>query len=82
MIKESIWRFRNTYSANTGAPKYIKQMLTDIKGIKGETDSEALYSQQKQDWELTVAQTMSFLFQNSDLNWRKEEKPWGHSGTT
>ena len=43
-------------------------MLTDIKGIKGETDSEALYSQQKQDWELTVAQTMSFLFQNSDLN--------------
>ena len=34
-------------------------------------DREALYSQQKQDWELTVAQTMSSLLQNSDLNWRK-----------
>ena len=30
-------------------------------------DGEALYSQQKQDWELTVAQIMNFLFQNSDL---------------
>ena len=32
---------------------------------------EALYSQQKQDWELTVAETMNSLLQNSDLNWRK-----------
>ena len=29
---------------------------------------EALYSQQKQDQELTVAQIMSPLLQNSDLN--------------
>ena len=29
---------------------------------------EALYSQQKQDEELTVAQTMNSLFPNSDLN--------------
>ena len=34
-------------------------------------DGEALYSQQKDDWELTVAQIMSSLLQNSDLNWRK-----------
>ena len=34
-------------------------------------DGESLYSQQKQDWELTVAQIMNFLLQNSDLNWRK-----------
>ena len=34
-------------------------------------DGEALYTQQKQDWELTVAQIMNFLLQNSDLNWRK-----------
>ena len=34
-------------------------------------DVEALYSQQKQDWELTVAQIMNSLLQNSDLNWRK-----------
>ena len=32
---------------------------------------EALYSQQKQDPELTVAQTMNSLLANSDLNWRK-----------
>ena len=32
------------------------------------TEGKALYSQQKQDWELTVAQIMSSLFQNSDLN--------------
>ena len=31
-------------------------------------DGEALYSQQKQDWELTVAQIMNFLLPNSDLN--------------
>ena len=29
-------------------------------------DGEALYSQQKQDWELTVAQIMNSLLQNSD----------------
>ena len=34
-------------------------------------DGEALYSQQKQDQELIVAQIMNFLLQNSDLNWRK-----------
>ena len=31
-------------------------------------DGEALYSQQKQDLELTVAQIMSSLLQNSVLN--------------
>ena len=34
-------------------------------------DGEALYSQQKQDPELTVAQIMNSLLPNSDLNWRK-----------
>ena len=34
-------------------------------------DGEALYSQQKQDKELTVAQIMNSLLQNSDINWRK-----------
>ena len=32
---------------------------------------EALYSQQKQDQELTVAQIINSLLPNSDLNWRK-----------
>ena len=30
-------------------------------------DGEALYSQQKQDWELTMAQVMNSLLQTSDL---------------
>ena len=34
-------------------------------------DEEALHSQQNQDQELTVAQIMSSLMQNSGLNWRK-----------
>ena len=34
-------------------------------------DGEALYSQQKQDQELTVAQIMNSLLPNSDWNWRK-----------
>ena len=34
-------------------------------------DGEALYSQEKQDWELTVIQIMNSLLPNSDLNWRK-----------
>ena len=45
-------------------------------------DGEALYSQQKQDKELTVAQIMNFLLPNSDLNWRKLGKPLDHSGMT
>ena len=36
-------------------------------------DGEALYSQQKHDWELTVAQIMNSLLPNSDWNWSK----WG-----
>ena len=31
-------------------------------------DGEALYSQQKQEWELTVAQIMNSLLPNSELN--------------
>ena len=31
-------------------------------------DGEALHSQQKQDWELTVTQIMNSLLPNSDLN--------------
>ena len=31
-------------------------------------DRDTLYSQQKQGWELTAAQIMNALLQNSDLN--------------
>ena len=36
-------------------------------------DGEALYSQQKQDWDLTVAQIMNSLLENSDLNEESRE---------
>ena len=45
-------------------------------------DGEALYSEQKQDWELTVAQIMSSLMQNSGLNWKKVGKTLDHSHMT
>ena len=45
-------------------------------------DAEALYSQEKQDRELTVAQIMNSLLPNSSLNWRKYGKPPEHSGMT
>ena len=41
-----------------------------------------LYSQQKQDQELTVAQSMNSLLPNSDLNLKKYRKPLDHSGMT
>ena len=44
------------------------QHRNQIDGIFAAEDGEALYSQQKQDWELTVAQIMNPLFPNSDLN--------------
>ena len=34
-------------------------------------DGEALYGQQKQDWELIVAQIIDSVLQNLDLNRRK-----------
>ena len=45
-------------------------------------DGEALYSQQKQDQELIVAQIMNSLLPNSDLSWRKWGKPLDHSDMT
>ena len=46
---------------------------TEIKLIMffAAKDGEALYSQQKQDLEMTLPQIMNSLLQNSDLNWRK-----------
>ena len=44
-------------------------------------DGEALYSQQKQDWELAVTQIMNSFLPYSDLNWRKG-KSLSHSDMT
>ena len=50
-----------------------KMVNTEIRLIVffAAKDGEALYSQQKQDQELTVAQIINSLLPNSDLNWRK-----------
>ena len=45
-------------------------------------DGEALYSQHKQDWELTVAPIINTLLPNSELNWTKWGKPLDNSGMT
>ena len=44
------------------------QYQNQIDYIFAAKDGEALYSQQKQDQELTVAQIMNSLLPNSDLN--------------
>ena len=44
------------------------QHQNQIDYIFAAKDGEALYSQQKQDWELTVAQIINSLLPNSDLN--------------
>jgi len=44
---------------------YTKMILILFFAAK---NGEALYSQQKQDWELTMAQIIKYLFPNSDLN--------------
>ena len=44
------------------------QYRNQIDYIFAAEDEEALYTQQNQDWELTVAQIMNFLLQNSGLN--------------
>ena len=54
----------------TTQEKTLKMVNTEIRLIIFfvAKDEEALYSQQKQDRELTVAQIMNFLLPNSDLN--------------
>ena len=57
----------------TTQEKTLHMDITEIRLIIffAAKDGEALYSQQKQDQELTVAQTMNSLLPKWDLNWRK-----------
>ena len=41
---------------------------TNLPALFAAKDGEALYSQQKQDWELTMAQIMNSLLPNADLS--------------
>ena len=47
------------------------RLIIFFAGKDGETLYSEQNSQQKQNHELTVAQIMNCLLQNSDLNWRK-----------
>ena len=65
------WQTPSSNNARDDSPHGHHQMAkTKIRLIIffAAKDGEALYSQQKQDWELTVAQIMNSLLQNSDLN--------------
>ena len=66
------WSYQTPSSNNTREDfthGYQQMVNTEIRLIIFFTakDGEAVYSQQKQDWELTVAQMMNSLT-NSDLN--------------
>ena len=77
----------NTLSNNTREDSthgHHQMVHTESRLIKifAAKDGEALHSQQKQDWELTVAQITNSLLPNSDWNWRKWRKPLDHLGKT
>ena len=60
--------FHNTRDDSThGHDQMINSEIRLIIWFAAE-DGEALYGQQKQDQELTLAQIMNSLLQNSDLN--------------
>ena len=59
-------------TASTVSPSICHEMMGPDAMIL------VLYSQQKQDQELTVAQIMNSLLPNSHLNWRKWGKPLDH----
>ena len=61
------------YSLPGSSHGHYQMINTEIRLIIffAAKDEEALYSQQKQDQELTVAQIMNSLLPNSDLNGRK-----------
>ena len=78
------WTWETLSSNNTrddSTHGHHQMVNTDIRLIIffAAKDGEALYSQQKQDWELTVAQ---IILPNSDLSSRKYGKPLGHLGMT
>ena len=53
----------------TTQEKILHMDITRWSILKSDSkDGKALYSQQKQDQELTMAQVMNSLLQNSDLN--------------
>ena len=87
VAKRTHWSQQTPSSKNTREDSirgHHQMVNTEIRFIIffAAKDGEALYSQQKQDREMTVVQIMNSLLPNSDLNWRKWGKPLDHSGIT
>ena len=76
------WPQQTPSSKNTREDGHHQVINTKIRLIIffAAKDGEAIFSQQKQDQQLTVAQIMNLLLPNSDLNRRKQGKPLDHSG--
>ena len=71
--KRMHWSWQTPSSNNTrdySTHGHHQMVNTEIRLIIvfAAKDGEAIYSQQKEDWELTVAQIMNSLLPNSDLN--------------
>ena len=71
--KRMHWLQQTLYSNNTkdsSTHGHHQMVNTEIRLIIffAAKDGEALYSLPEQNWELTVAQIMNFLFPESDLN--------------
>ena len=60
--------FHNTREDSTHGHHQMVNIEIRLVIFFAAKDEEALYSQQKQDWELTVSQIMNSLLPNSDLN--------------
>ena len=60
--------FQNTREDSTDGHHQMVNTEIRLTIFFAAKDGEALYSQQKQDWELTMAQIMNSLLLNSDLN--------------
>ena len=58
--------FQNTREDSTHGHHQMVNTKIRLILLFAAKDGEALYSQQKQDWKLTVAQTMNSLLPNSD----------------
>ena len=76
VVKRTHWSQQTPFSNNTrddSTREYHQMVNTEIRLIIlfAAKDGKALYSQQEQDWELTVPQFMNSLLPNSDLNSRK-----------
>ena len=74
--------FNNTRDDFTPGHHQMVNMQIKLITFFVAKEGEVIYSLQKQDLELTVAQIINFSLQNSGLNSRKRGQPLNQPGTT